>query len=174
MRVGHSTTQGKLSNKNRRETLQELRPQESRVESHPTVTQSPPGYSCKLCSQRFTTKSDLSIHRRTHKQNVKRECEICKKLYSNLEQHVKIVHEKIKNFECVNCQQRFYDNRELRNHHLKSLQTGQCQTLTPDQGTKRFPCGQCDYKAKSSTNRTLHIESVHLGTCFYKSINCLS
>ena len=57
----------------------------------------------------------------------KRECTDCGKLFANLEQHIKIVHKKIKNFECVNCKRRFYDNRELRNHEFQSLLAGQCR-----------------------------------------------
>ena len=168
MRVAHATTQGKLLNEKIRENISEnLNSEDLGLKSHlalvPSAAVITSGYSCKLCSQHFATKSDLSLHRKTHKANIKRECEICKKPYSNLEQHVKIVHRKIKNFECVNCRKRFYDNRELRNHHLKSLQTGQCQTISTDQGGKRFPCDQCEYKSKTKTNLTLHIESIHLG-----------
>jgi len=89
-------------------------------------------------------------------------CTLCNKMYSNLEQHIKIVHKKIKNFECVNCKKRFYDNRELRNHHLKSLQMGQCQLPSVNSQDKKHACDQCEYKSKTKNNLTLHIESVHL------------
>ena len=62
----------------------------------------------------------------------KRECSDCGKLFANLEQHIKIVHKKIKNFECVNCKRRFYDNRELRNHEFQSLLAGQCRQSNRD------------------------------------------
>ena len=62
----------------------------------------------------------------------RRECTDCGKLFANLEQHIKIVHKKIKNFECVNCKRRFYDNRELRNHEFQSLLAGQCRQSNRD------------------------------------------
>ena len=174
MRVTHLTTQGKLhSQKKRDNSLQSFQNSESgesgRVGSQNISSASRtidiPDYICKLCSLQFRTRLELTSHKKSHRdKNKKKECEICKKDYSNLEQHIKIVHKKIKNFECVNCKKRFYDNRELRNHHLKSLQTGQCHTSVCTED-KKFSCkvDKCEYKAKTKNNLALHIESVHLG-----------
>jgi len=124
-------------------------------------------YPCNLCEKIFNKKQDLN----THKENIhflevpsnKEPCPHCHKEYNNLSQHIEIVHKNTKKFSCQNCQKAFYDNRELRRHHIKFLQNGDCAKKVPD-GNCKFVCDyeNCNYRSNKKSNMEMHKESVHM------------
>ena len=121
---------------------------------------------CDYCSQTFTRKSDLNAHNESvHAvQNPQKKfCNLCEKYFANLAQHQKIVHNGVKNFKCQNCQKGFYDNRELRRHHIKFLKTRECQKEVT-QAVCKYHCDfeNCEYKTNKKGNMEMHKESVHL------------
>ena len=121
---------------------------------------------CDYCSQTFTKKSDLNSHKEaSHAMNnpEKKFCNICFKQFSNLAQHHKIVHSKVKNFKCLNCQKGFYDNRELMRHQIKFLKTSECKKEVT-QAVCKYHCtfDNCEYKTNKKGNMAMHKESVHL------------
>jgi len=123
-------------------------------------------FPCDNCSKTFNKKSALNSHKLTAhavESPVKKYCNICDKQFSNLSQHIEIVHNNIKNYRCQKCQKGFYDNRELRRHHIKYLKTGECKKETPA-GFCKYTCNfeNCEYKSNKKGNMEMHEKSVHL------------
>jgi len=123
-------------------------------------------YPCDTCSKTFNKKSALNSHNivaHNIESPEKKYCNICDKVFSNLSQHIEIVHNNIKNYRCQKCQKGFYDNRELRRHHIKYLKTGECKKESPA-GFCKYTCefDNCEYKSNKKGNMEMHQSSVHL------------
>lgn len=123
-------------------------------------------YPCDICSKTFNKKSALNSHKlvaHAIESPEKKFCNICDKQFSNLSQHVEIVHNNVKNYRCQKCQKGFYDNRELRRHHIKYLKTGECKKESPP-GFCKYTCDfdNCEYKSNKKGNMEMHQKSVHL------------
>ena len=128
-------------------------------------------YPCNLCNKVFKTKAVLNTHKQTlhgvETSNNKETCPFCSKQFSNLSQHIEIIHNDTKKYSCQKCGKRFYDNRELRRHHIKYLKTGEChKESAPD--TCKFNCDyeNCNYKTNKKSNLEMHKASVHLNLKF--------
>jgi len=128
-------------------------------------------YPCDLCNKVFNKKSILNTHQQTvHGIAVaskKETCPFCDKQYSNLHQHIEIVHNNTKKYSCQKCQKGFYDNRELRRHHIKYLKTGECQK-EPGPEVFKYSCDfeNCQYRSNKKSNMEMHKQSVHLNIKF--------
>ena len=128
-------------------------------------------YPCDLCNKVFNKKSMLNTHQQTvHNIPVaskKETCPFCDKEYSNLHQHIEIVHNNTKKYSCQKCQKGFYDNRELRRHHIKYLKTGECHKETGPEVFK-YSCDfeNCQYRSNKKSNMEMHKQSVHLNIKF--------
>ena len=124
-------------------------------------------YPCNLCNKVFNKRAVLNQHRydihNLEDPNKKlKPCPHCHKSFTNLAQHIEIVHNESKKYSCQKCGKRFYDNRELRRHHIKFLTTGECKKQTS--GTFKFACDfeGCDYQSNKKCNMEMHQQSVHL------------
>ena len=128
-------------------------------------------HTCDLCNKVFNKKSLLTTHQLTvHGVSLaskKETCPFCDKEYTNLHQHIEIVHNNTKKYHCQKCQKGFYDNRELRRHHIKYLKTGECQKEAGAQVFK-YSCDfdNCSYKSNKKSNMEMHKQSVHLNIKF--------
>ena len=128
-------------------------------------------YPCNICNKVFNKKAVLNTHKHTIHSvpmpNNKDICPYCQKSFSNMAQHIDIVHNKTKKYSCQKCQKAFYDNRELRRHHIKYLKTGECHKELPPESC-RFNCDfdNCTYKTNKKSNMEMHRQSVHLNLKF--------
>ena len=91
-------------------------------------TRQPPNtlHQCNLCNQTFTRKSDYLRHLDRHKNIKKFTCEYenCSKSFNNksqLNQHVKIVHQKSMQIKCHLCQKKYANKSSLKIHLMKHL-----------------------------------------------------
>ena len=116
-------------------------------------------YKCSRCKcpkmeSMFEVRKNTGIRNKTCIEcKVRYRCDKCDyKCSTNtlLKQHIKQVHDKIKNFECSRCDYKCSDNSNLQKH-IKQVHDK----------IKDVECPKCDYKC--STNSTLleHIKQVH-------------
>merc|ERR1712048_1445922 len=85
-------------------------------------------------------------------------CPKCDKVFktkSNLNHHVRAVHDQIKNHKCTQCNASYYKKADLVNHQRSH------------QGVKPFACTVKGCKARFTTksNRTKHIKRMHGDGC---------
>jgi uncharacterized Zn-finger protein len=77
-------------------------------------------YQCETCQYVFTLKSNLQRHIKTVHEKLKPfQCEICKKTFGhrqNFLDHIKFVHDKIKNVTCNKCGKGFTNLKVLKAH----------------------------------------------------------
>ena len=80
-------------------------------------------YKCKFCSKTFGIKSNLRSHtERIHDKKVNRKsCSFCGKIFYRkyLKDHIKNVHEGIKNHMCKICGKGYFDLGNLKTHFKK-------------------------------------------------------
>ena len=79
-------------------------------------------YSCDICGLKVISISSLSRHKKRAHSPDEFPCPVCGKLFkhkSNLKDHVRFVHEKIKKYECSSCGLKFSECRYLRKHEQK-------------------------------------------------------
>ena len=110
--------------------------------------------SCPKCEYKCSANIDLKKHIKAVHSKIKDfECILCDAKFStngNLKQHIKMVHDKIKDFECPKCYYKCSHSGHLKKH-IKMVHDK----------IKDFECNLCD--AKFSTNGDLkqHIKQVH-------------
>ena len=118
-------------------------------------------YPCNLCNKVFNKKSVLNTHKETihgiFNPSSKETCLQCGKSFVNLSQHIEVVHNNTKKYSCQKCHKQFYDNRELRRHHIKYLKTGECEKERVMENL-RFSCDFqfCTYKSNKKSNMEMH------------------
>ena len=95
--------------------------------------------------------------------SVKVKCEYCGKSYARaaLKQHIKSVHEKVKDFQCPKCGMAFSEKRSLKNHDS-----------TAHSEIRNFKCDQCEKTYKLSQHLKDHIKVVHEGRKDYVCPTC--
>jgi hypothetical protein len=90
-------------------------------------------YSCKVCSKKFYTKWNLSMHLRSEHTSLK--CDICKKsfLFSKfLKNHIKNMHANDL-FNCCDCDKKFTNKSSYKLHKTKF-----CQKLLPGKTVEKI------------------------------------
>ena len=136
---------------------------------------------CEFCSKAFTCKAKLKKHVSfTHtKDPSSHKCHICGDLFENLKQHISIVHEGNKNFECEKCGKCFSIKGLLKRHikavHEKSYTCDTCgksfssiaylkhHISSVHDGEKKFECEHCGKLFAHREGMNCHIRTVHEG-----------
>ena len=77
-----------------------------------------------ICKKTYSLQAHLSRHIKIVHDKIKEfMCDTCEKFFSlelNLKQHIKLVHEKIKGFKCNMCEKSYY-SKQVLNRHIKSI-----------------------------------------------------
>ncbi|XP_017121706.1 zinc finger protein 93 [Drosophila elegans] len=106
-------------------------------------------YVCPYCGVGKTTRQEWSKHILTHTQEKKFKCQICDHATHTkraLDSHVKIVHEKIRNFACQYCGKTFGKSHACKIHEMTHT------------GEKRCECKVCGKKFLYTESLTKHLK----------------
>ena len=109
---------------------------------------------CTLCDCTFSTNGILQQHIKAVHDKIKDfNCTLCDSKFSSnsiLQQHIKQVHDKIKDFDCDLCDLKFSYNNNLQ-RHIKQVHDK----------IKDFDCDLCDSKFSTNGQLQQHIKQVH-------------
>ncbi|XP_069823619.1 zinc finger and BTB domain-containing protein 41 [Dendropsophus ebraccatus] len=142
-----------------------------KYESHTRVHTGEKPFECDICNMRYSTKSNLTVHRKRHNSETElprkdHKCPFCSKLHASrktLVKHVKRFHaenaqefltiKRIKSdgWKCDICNKSFTRRPHLQEHMILHSQD------------KPFKCTYCDEQFKSRFKRLKHQEKYHLG-----------
>ncbi|XP_046975822.1 zinc finger protein 431-like [Vanessa cardui] len=122
------------------------------VESHSNVK----SHSCDKCDRKYTTKGKLNLHKRKHHTRLKTNkkvkiekvaCEVCKKLFTNIDEHMKAHYNK--RHSCEFCD-KSYAERNTLTRHVKQCHDG-----------FRHECDVCAKRFVNSTGLKKHKIKLH-------------
>ena len=138
-------------------------------------------FICEFCSKAFTCQAKLNKHVSFNhtKDPLSHKCHLCGKLFENLKQHISIVHEGNKNFECDKCGKCFSTGGHLREHtkavHEEAFRCDTCgksfssiaylkhHISSVHDGEKKFECEHCGKLFAHKEGMNCHIRTVHEG-----------
>ncbi|XP_034411484.1 zinc finger and BTB domain-containing protein 41 isoform X2 [Cyclopterus lumpus] len=142
-----------------------------KYESHTRVHTGEKPFQCDVCLQRYSTKSNLTVHKKKHAsdapfQKKEHKCPFCNKLHASkktLAKHVRRFHpdhiqefltkrkRKSEGWKCAICLKTFTRRPHLQEHMILHTQD------------RPFKCSFCDEYFKSRFARLKHQEKYHLG-----------
>ncbi|XP_010732056.3 zinc finger and BTB domain-containing protein 41 [Larimichthys crocea] len=142
-----------------------------KYESHTRVHTGEKPFQCDICLQRYSTKSNLTVHKKKHAsdapfQKKEHKCPFCSKLHASkktLAKHVRRFHpdhiqefltkrkRKSEGWKCAICLKTFTRRPHLQEHMILHTQD------------RPFKCTFCDEYFKSRFARLKHQEKYHLG-----------
>lgn len=142
-----------------------------KYESHTRVHTGEKPFQCDICLQRYSTKSNLTVHKKKHAsdapfQKKEHKCPFCNKLHASkktLAKHVRRFHpdhiqefltkrkRKSEGWKCAICLKSFTRRPHLQEHMILHTQD------------RPFKCSFCDEHFKSRFARLKHQEKYHLG-----------
>ncbi|XP_032388295.1 zinc finger and BTB domain-containing protein 41 [Etheostoma spectabile] len=142
-----------------------------KYESHTRVHTGEKPFQCDICLQRYSTKSNLTVHKKKHTsdapiQKKEHKCPFCNKLHASkktLAKHVRRFHpdhiqefltkrkRKSEGWKCAICLKTFTRRPHLQEHMILHTQD------------RPFKCSFCDEFFKSRFARLKHQEKYHLG-----------
>ncbi|KAM8930635.1 zinc finger and BTB domain-containing protein 41 [Pelodytes ibericus] len=142
-----------------------------KYESHTRVHTGEKPFECDICQQRYSTKSNLTVHKKRHNNETvihskEHKCPFCSKLHASrktLVKHVRRFHPenaqeflaikriKSEGWKCDICNKSFTRRPHLEEHMILHTQD------------KPFKCTYCEEKFKSRFKRLKHQEKFHLG-----------
>ncbi|XP_057712979.1 zinc finger and BTB domain-containing protein 41 [Corythoichthys intestinalis] len=143
-----------------------------KYESHTRVHTKEKPFQCDVCFQRYSTKSNLTVHKKKHASNApfqmkEHTCPFCNKLHASkktLAKHVKRFHpehlqeflskrkkRKSEGWKCSICLKSYTRKPHLQEHMILHTQA------------RPFKCSFCDEYFRSRFARLKHQEKYHLG-----------
>ncbi|XP_053549764.1 zinc finger and BTB domain-containing protein 41 [Bombina bombina] len=142
-----------------------------KYESHTRVHTGEKPFECDVCHQRYSTKSNLTVHKKRHSSDTiihqkEHKCPCCNKLHASrktLAKHMKRFHPensqeflavkklKSESWKCDVCNKSFTRRPHLQEHMILHSQD------------KPFKCSYCEEHFKSRFPRLKHQEKHHLG-----------
>uniref|UniRef100_A0A3Q2QUL3 Zinc finger and BTB domain-containing protein 41 n=1 Tax=Fundulus heteroclitus TaxID=8078 RepID=A0A3Q2QUL3_FUNHE len=142
-----------------------------KYESHTRVHTGEKPFQCDICLQYYSTKSNLTVHKKKHASNApipkkEHKCPFCSKLHASkktLAKHVRRFHpdhtdefvaarkKKSEAWKCAICSKTFSRRPHLQEHMILHTQD------------RPFKCSFCDEYFKSRFARLKHQEKYHLG-----------
>ncbi|KAK2895552.1 zinc finger and BTB domain-containing protein 41 [Channa argus] len=140
-----------------------------KYESHTRVHTGEKPFQCDICLQRYSTKSNLTVHKKKHAsdapfQKKEHKCPFCNKLHASkktLAKHVRRFHpdhiqefitkRKSEGVKCAICLKTFTRRPHLQEHMILHTQE------------RPFKCTYCEEHFKSRFARLKHQEKYHLG-----------
>ncbi|KAH0618334.1 hypothetical protein JD844_017437 [Phrynosoma platyrhinos] len=145
-----------------------------KFESHARVHTGEKPFECDICHQRYSTKSNLTVHRKKHNNEVEfhkkeHKCSYCSKLHAtkktlmkhvkrqrgyhpeNIQEFLSIKKKKSEGWKCDICNKSFTRRPHLEEHMILHTQD------------KPFKCTYCEEHFKSRFARLKHQEKFHLG-----------
>ncbi|XP_033838783.1 zinc finger and BTB domain-containing protein 41 [Periophthalmus magnuspinnatus] len=141
----------------------------AKYESHTRVHTGEKPFQCEICQQCYSTKSNLTVHKKKHHNDSicskkEHQCPVCNKLHASkktLAKHIRRFHpdhiqenkkrKRSEGWKCAICQKTF-----TRRPHLQEHMILHSQELP-------FKCTFCDQYFKSRFARLKHQEKSHLG-----------
>nr|XP_020640331.1 zinc finger and BTB domain-containing protein 41 [Pogona vitticeps]XP_020640332.1 zinc finger and BTB domain-containing protein 41 [Pogona vitticeps]XP_020640333.1 zinc finger and BTB domain-containing protein 41 [Pogona vitticeps]XP_020640334.1 zinc finger and BTB domain-containing protein 41 [Pogona vitticeps] len=142
-----------------------------KFESHARVHTGEKPFECDICHQRYSTKSNLTVHRKKHNSEMEfhkkeHKCSYCSKLHAtkktlikhikrfhpeNIQEYLSIKKKKSEGWKCDICNKSFTRRPHLEEHMILHTQD------------KPFKCIYCEEHFKSRFARLKHQEKFHLG-----------
>ncbi|XP_061713726.1 zinc finger protein 347-like [Cydia pomonella] len=135
-------------------------------------------FVCVMCGRRFVSRHVLDQHMYTHTKarDILFECDLCHKKYvlkENLRDHIKRVHEHVKNYQCEHCPKSFFARNGIIYHlrmHTKErpFECGECGKaftikkvlrahMLVHSRTKDFKCKLCHLGFRAASNLKTHM-----------------
>ena len=139
------------------------------IEKHILNHEHKKDYVCPTCGKAYGRMEHLKKHEDVIHKGIKKwptavevKCEFCGKTLHNtsIKQHIKSVHEKIKDFQCPKCGKAFSEKASLKDHD--KIHTG----------IRDFGCDQCGKTYRRSDRLKNHIRVVHEGRKDYVCSDC--
>lgn len=125
-------------------------------------------YTCSYCGVQKTTRTELKIHLNYHTLERTYSCRFCSKVCyssSNLNKHMRTVHERARNYTCSHCDRTFTQLAICKQHEL--IHTGE----------KPHKCEECGkhfrQKAALRTHHKIHtrqLEELPMETADYEEV----
>lgn len=112
-------------------------------------------YPCPHCKKFFVSQQSASIHVYTVHTKPKYKCDRCETVFRTpglRRNHVKIVHDKVREHRCTACPSTFGYAWGLR-YHIRTVHENE----------RRFPCTRCQHTAKRAEALAKHERCVHDG-----------
>ncbi|XP_058170030.1 zinc finger protein 845-like [Anopheles ziemanni] len=94
-------------------------PTSYKLKEHTMRHQGIKNHTCPQCGLKKTTMHELRAHMKYHTKDKQFPCEFCEHVFlnqGNLKRHIRIVHRKIKSYNCTHCSQSFGKAETLKNH----------------------------------------------------------
>lgn len=122
-------------------------------------------FKCDECDKMFSTKGNLKQHIKAVHNKIKdfkcEECDFVCSINGSLKRHIKMVHLKIKDKKCEECDYTCSTNGSLK-QHIKAVHTK----------IKDFKCKECYYTCSTNGNLKKHIKIVHNKIKDFKCNEC--